>query len=228
MNNQKLSEFIGVVLGDGNIHLKHNRITITGSIEDLYYYQSHVLPIIDELFNITPKLKRRNDRNSYYIYFYSKTVTDYLIKVVGLVRGNKEKASIPLLIVNNTKLYCHFLRGLFDTDGCIKFSRQGKQTNNYPRVQIALKNSPLAINVNNLLLELNFNFSKWHDTRVGNIIYYQISGKKNLERWMKIIKPKNPVHYTKYLYWKRFGYYIPKSTLNFRIEALNLNTTSLH
>jgi hypothetical protein len=33
----------------------------------------------------------------------------------------------------------------------------------------------------------------------------------------------NPVHYSKYEFWQKFGHYIPKSSLKSRREALTLN-----
>ena len=119
-NYRKLAEFLGIILGDGNLNKKSNCITIVGSLEDFYYHKNHVVPLIKSLFDINPKLRKRNDRNAYYIDFNSKNTMNYLTKVVGLVRGNKVNAEIPKIIINNERLIPHFLRGLFDTDGCLK------------------------------------------------------------------------------------------------------------
>ncbi|PIZ51866.1 hypothetical protein COY27_02160 [Candidatus Woesearchaeota archaeon CG_4_10_14_0_2_um_filter_33_13] len=220
--NSKISEIAGIVLGDGHIHTKHNLITITGSIEDLDYYQNHVCKIINTKFNVNPKIKRRNDRNSYYIMIYSKGLINYLTNKMGLKRGSKDTAEVPQIISSNKKLIPYFLRGLFDTDGCIKFSKQGSNLNYYPRVQIALKKSPLAYQLAELFKTLNFNYGTWEENRFNGIVYYQISGKENLEKWFKEISPKNQVHLTKHLFWKKFGYCPPKSTLKFRKSRLLL------
>ena len=50
---EKYAELLGVISGDGHVHKKENRITITGSDEDIYYYLSYVLPIVNELLDIT-------------------------------------------------------------------------------------------------------------------------------------------------------------------------------
>ena len=113
MDLKKLAELIGILQGDGNIHKKSNCVTIVGSLEDLDYYKDHVIPLIKSLFPIGPKLRRRNDRNAYYIDFNSKEVVIYLTKFIGLVRGNKVNARIPKIIKRNQKLMLHFLRGLF-------------------------------------------------------------------------------------------------------------------
>ncbi|PIN79659.1 hypothetical protein COV16_03080 [Candidatus Woesearchaeota archaeon CG10_big_fil_rev_8_21_14_0_10_34_8] len=73
MNNTKgLAEIIGIILGDGHLHKKSNKITIVGSLEDFYYYKFHVIPLIRSIFVCNPKIRKRNDKNAYYIDFNSK------------------------------------------------------------------------------------------------------------------------------------------------------------
>ncbi len=221
MNKELLAELIGIILGDGNLHKKSNCITITGSLEDLHYYELIVIPLFQDLFSKIPKLRKRNDRNSYYLQLENKTIFDILLSC-GLRRGNKtENASIPQFIISNKKLIKHFLRGLFDTDGCLKFSKQSRNTYYYPRIQIGLKESALSLGIRALLKKLEFNFSQYKDKK--DLIYYQISGKKNLEKWMREIGSNNPVHKTKYLVWKKQGFYMPKSSLESRLKTLDLN-----
>jgi hypothetical protein len=224
MNNvQKLAEFIGILLGDGNLHKKSDCITIVGSLEDFYYYTGYVIPLIKSLFNGNPKLRKRNDRNSYYIDFNSKETMDYLTKDIGLIRGNKINAKVPSMIIENRRLIPPFLRGLFDTDGCLKFSKQTRNENYYPRIQYCFRDSKFTWQVKNLLDRINLAFCSWEDNRHNKTIFFQMSGSKNLEKWMEIVNSNNYVHKSKYLFWKKFGHYQPKSSLISRVEALNLN-----
>ena len=218
--NEDMAELAGIILGDGHIHKKHNLITIVGSIEDLDYYQERVIPLFQLLFNKKPVLKKRNDSNAYYLMIYSKQILNFLVNEVGLKRGSKEKSSLPNKIISNEKLTPHLLRGLFDTDGCIKFSKQSKNINYYPRIQIALRHSPIASELKELFKTLDFSYGTWEESRFNRIIFYQISGEINAKRWFKEISPKNPVHTTKYQFWKKFGHHIPKSTLEFRKSHL--------
>jgi len=222
-NYRKLAEFLGIILGDGNLNKKSNCITIVGSLEDFYYHKNYVIPLIKSLFNVNPKLRKRNDRNAYYIDFNSKHIMNYLTKVVGLIRGNKVNAEIPKIIVNNERLIPHFLRGLFDTDGCLKFSKQTKNKNYYPRIQLAFRDSKFAWQVKELLEKSKFNIGVWKDNRFNGAVFFQVSGKNNLEKWMMTVNSNNLVHKTKYLFWKKVGYYQPKSSLESRLRALNLN-----
>jgi hypothetical protein len=220
--DEKLAEFIGIVLGDGHLHTKHNCITIFGSLDDIYYYELNVIPLIKSLFNIIPKLKRSNHRNSYYIYFYSKEIMDFLINL-GMKRGNKINARIPKFIKQNKKLIPAFIKGLFDTDGYLKFSKQTRPKHYYPRIRLAFGMSKFTKDIGILIRKLKFNHSSWEEDKGRGLLYYEISGKENLEKWMTIINPHNLVHKTKYLLWKKRGYHIIKSSLKSRLKALNLN-----
>ena len=142
--NEELAEFFGILLGDGNLNKSSNCITIVGSLEEVDYYNSYVIPIIRSLFEVKPKLRYRRDRNAIYIDFNSKRVMDYLTNSIGLVRGSKVNAHVPSLIKNDISLILPFLRGLFDTDGCFKFSKQTSQKNYYPRIQFCFSDTPFA------------------------------------------------------------------------------------
>ena len=218
----ELAELVGIILGDGHLHTKFNRITIVGSLEDYYYYKKRVMPLFEELFGIRPILKRRNDRNAYYLRLEKKEIFEIFTKEIGLIRGNKKNAHVPQCILRNRELLLFFLRGLFDTDGCLKFSMQNKNLNYYPRVRLAFKKSKFAKEIGIAIRKLDFNLGAWEESRINGLLAYEISGKNNLARWFGLIKPSNPVHISKYLFWKKFGHYIPKSTLKQRLKALNL------
>ena len=55
-NSKNLAELIGIIMGDGHLHKKQNKITIVGSLEDFYYYKYHVIPLIKSLFDVNPRM----------------------------------------------------------------------------------------------------------------------------------------------------------------------------
>ncbi len=55
------------------------------------------------------------------------------------------------------------------------------------------------------------------DSRLSS---YQISSKNNLNYWFNIVRPKNPIHITKYLIWKKFGYCPQNTTVYQRLKML--------
>ncbi|MDP3733965.1 MAG: LAGLIDADG family homing endonuclease [Nanoarchaeota archaeon] len=209
--NENVAELVGIILGDGHLHTKQYLITIVGGLEDLNYYEKRVIPLFQSLFCKIPTLRKRNDSNAYYLMIYSKDIFNFLLNDIGMRRGIKKESSVPDIIFSDKNLMRAFVRGLFDTDGCLKFSKQGRNINYYPRVQIALRKSPLANQLADLFKILDFPYGSWTESRFSGIVFYQISGKKNTERWFKEISPQNEVHTTKYEFWKKLGYYAKNS-----------------
>ncbi len=217
----KLAELVGIILGDGHMHSTCNSLTIVGSLEDLNYYKQNVISLFYDLFGLKPTIRKRNSENAYYLQLENKEVFKFLMNDIGLIRGNKKNARIPKFILENKKLIPFFLRGLFDTDGCLKFSKQTRNKNYYPRLQFCFRDTFFAKQVKPLLENEGFSVGFWKENRYNGLVFYQISGKENLEAWMNKINPRNMVHVTKYLFWKKHGFYIPKSSLKFILNALN-------
>ncbi|MBW2981850.1 hypothetical protein KY343_03120 [Candidatus Woesearchaeota archaeon] len=222
---KEIAELCGAILGDGHLHAKHNKITITGSLEDIYYYKERLIPLFAKYFNGNIYLRKRKDKNSYYFWIENKNIINFFLKI-GFKRGNKSKSGIPLIFKNKSKFTCSFIRGLFDTDGCLKFSKQTKDYHYYPRIRLAFQESPLIYDLKIVLDNLNFKYGFSVDKRFGTACF-EISGKDNLKKWMRLIGMNNPVHKSKYLFWKKFGKYIPYSTLSQRLKALNLNIVNI-
>jgi hypothetical protein len=219
--NSEMVELLGIILGDGHLHTKQNSITIVGSLGDYNYYVNNVIPLFKKLFLSEPKLRRRNDRNSYYLTLTNKNVMNYLTQKMGLKRGKKLNPCVPKFIFNSKKFACCFLKGLFDTDGSIKFSKQARNLPYYPRIRISARESEMAKEIGILLKICGFNYGLSIDNRFGNNLHtYEISGMKNADRWFKLIKPNNSVHKTKYSVWKSQGYYLPMS-LSERVKFIN-------
>tara|TARA_Y100000310_G_scaffold341118_1_gene439230 strand:+ start:391 stop:1074 length:684 start_codon:yes stop_codon:yes gene_type:complete len=219
----KLFELFGVIYGDGHVHTTENRITITGSLEDFYYYSYYLKPLILSLFNVNVNIRKDKVKNSYRLVFENKSVFNKILSY-GLKRG-KKVGLIPFNLSNSEEIIA-FLRGLFDTDGSLKFSKQSKDYNYYPRIQFAFLASPFSENLGSLFSRLGFNYSRWYSKR-DNEYYYHISGKENLIKWFQLVGFSNLVHLSKYLFWLKKGFYVPRSTLDDRLKALDLKIEDL-
>ena len=128
--NNKTVELAGLIAGDGYLHKSCNRIIVTGSLDDLYYYENYIIPIFIKSFNITPKLYKRKGKNAYDLQIENKNVFSFFVNELGMIRGSKKnRVLIPDKIIKNKEFSKNFIRGLFDTDGCLKFSKQTKNLN---------------------------------------------------------------------------------------------------
>ena len=221
----ELSELIGIILGDGHMHTFCNRIYISGSLFDELYYKNRVSFLFDSLFNLKPKIYKRSDRNSYILQVENKKVFNFLVFDLGLLRGRKKlRASIPNFIINNERLFPFLLRGLFDTDGSFKFSKQNKGYAYYPRIRLSSQESPMIEQIKYCLSVLGFNYGFYINSKKGNIVYiFEISGKKNFFKWMDTVGSLNLVHFTKFLIWKKFGYYDKSQSFYERCSLLNID-----
>jgi len=228
--NKFTAELCGIILGDGHMHKTANSITIAGGIDDLLYFQQRVIPLFRKCFpNVNPRIHRLKRKQAYHLIVENKAIFHFFLSHFGLKRGRKDDAHIPGIVVSNPTLTPHFVRGLFDTDGCFKFSKQHKTYAYYPRIRFAFMDSPLAHELQILLSKIGFIPRKSVRPNHGyvtdkNLAQYEISGQNALERWMRIVKPANPVQVTKYLFWKKYGYHVQYMTLSDRLSWINGQT----
>lgn len=117
--SQSLAEFFGVMLGDGGINNLWQANITMNSIEDAEY-SLYVKKLIEDLFGISPTVRKRKGRNAVVISAASTTLVDFLVEK-GLPRGNKlEKGvCIPDWILKKRSYRVACIRGLMDTDGCL-------------------------------------------------------------------------------------------------------------
>ena len=143
--NNETAELAGLIAGDGYLHKDYNRIIITGSLDDIYYYKNYINLKFIKNFKIKPHIYKRNNKNAYDLQIENKEVFSFFTNKLGMIRGSKKnRVLIPDKIFKNKEFSKRFIRGLFDTDGCLKFSKQTKDFNYYPRIQIYCHKSPMC------------------------------------------------------------------------------------
>lgn len=211
IDNNKLLEFYGILMGDGCLskflndgYLKKS-ITISGnSKKDLEYFQNYLIPLIKDLFKIETKIKFRKHVNCIDIYFLNQDFFDYLADF-GFPVGKKGQISIPESInyLPKEKLN-HLIRGIFDTDGCI--SARKDEGYKYPQIVISSSSEPLKLQLKDLLVNQGFpvylhNFD------------LRIKGNKNFKKWFDLIGSNNPRNINKYKEWLETCKIIPKTGL---------------
>ncbi len=200
--SEELAEFVGIILGDGNIFSyrkrKNNRtisvyeIRICGhSKDDKNYLIDFVVPLCQQLFNIEPSIHFHENKNEVYIKLTGKEIVEFLSNI-GLRPGNKIKnqLSIPKWIWSNKNFLKACLRGLFDTDGSIYELKP-----HWPGIlQISFKNrnTRLLNDVRRALLICGFKVS----SVTGDRIY--ITKQREVDRFFREIGLNNPKHTIKY------------------------------
>jgi len=232
----ELAEACGIHAGDGYLRDdgKRRELDISGSIEEKEYYDEHVVPLFEKLFNIKIKPRIFPSRNTYGFVIRDKRIIKFFHEL-GFPYGAKSTiVKIPNVILKSKDkmLYSKFLRGLFDTDGNINFRRSyglkysvfKKEHHHYPRIDISVVSKYLVTDLIFLLKELGFRFyyhiynpKKINEKEKHRI---EINGSEQINKWVRIISMKNNVKFSRYLIWKKFGFCRPHTDLEQRKAIL--------
>ena len=147
--DEKLAEFIGIMLGDGSIGIyntkvgnkikKHHVVKVTLDSRNKQYID-YVSNLMKEVLDVEPRIHFKKKENAVDIGTFRKDVQDYILNEIGLKISPKwDKMEIPEKFMKK-ELYPYILRGLFDTDGSVTiFNNNGTK---YPRIEIKICPSP--------------------------------------------------------------------------------------
>lgn len=181
--NEKFAEFIGAYLGDGTLTPYFLRIS-GDSIYDTRYYD-YLRKLVQELFAISPSIRKEKNKNTISLTIYSKTLCSFLNNNLKLNYGDKirNKTVIPKQIISEDKLAIACLRGLMDTDGSV--SRRGRNGEQFC-IQFSNYNKPLldqVIFLGKKLEVFTFFEKKGAGSNSWNSIlkYFKIVGSSNLK-----------------------------------------------
>lgn len=189
MRDELLAEFVGIILGDGNISDYAVRITLD-SIADKDYIE-YVSKLIIKLFDIKPKILKHKKYRAVDVVMYRRNIVDFCISL-GLKVGDKIKqgVDIPEWIKQNTEYSKACVRGLVDTDGCVfrhSYIVNGKKYS-YIKIAFTSKNLSILDSVKRILINLGFHVritKDSNDVRIENKIdinkYLNIIGTSNLK-----------------------------------------------
>lgn len=217
-------EFLGIVIGDGCLlyYPKHHiyGLEITGNpYEEQDYYQE-IKKFIENKFDLkvrvyTRKLKKGNGLK---LVCYGKRLADWL-KVHGIKRKKTYFTSIPSHLLD-WKFSKFIIKGIFETDGSIYFSKSKKHPYpTYPRLEICTASLKLAGQIVSILNDNGFKAKSYIK---HNTITIYMSGENMINKWKKEIGFAGLKNHTKYDLWKKFGFYIPRISLQERLALLSV------
>jgi len=206
VKKERFCEFFGALLGDGCISQfvskgrLYKTIRLEGNkINDYFYLNRIIKPIIFELFNKKVNVKPRKDNNSIHIYFKSKEIFDFLI-TLGFPVGVKNNLKIPNIFLGlRWQKLKHLILGILDTDGCLHFTKNNKNKNWYPSIEIRSSSEILLFQLYKILKKQGFT----PYIRETHLFLY---GKQNIEKWYNEIGFNNIRHLSKFIFWKEYGF----------------------
>jgi len=197
--NKKLSELIGIIIGDGNIYynpkLRKYYFEITGDPKLERSYFEYISNLVQEIIHKKPSI-RIQDRGLK-LRLYSKEFIEFLIKKLNFPYGKKsEIITIPKKI-NNWNLLKYCIRGITDTDGSLFLSK--KENNlNYPSIEISTNSKFLALQIQKSLKnKYRVCFRKFSKIGINDKYVVSVNGVIMVKKWIREIGFSNKRKLTK-------------------------------
>ncbi|MDO8480999.1 MAG: LAGLIDADG family homing endonuclease, partial [Nanoarchaeota archaeon] len=198
MNPQE-AELIGAHVGDGTLYKTAWSLVweLRGDLKEREYYEDYLVPLLKSVFGEEFPVKFRSGGPNGCLGFQlaRKSVTGWFLKQ-GFFPGKKSRTvRIPEKVMQGSPdIQYGFIRGLFDTDGCLWFDQKGRR-NCYPQLEVCSASPLLIEDLCCLLNRIPLRHYTWISRESTHI---RITGELNLHFWMRNIRPGNPKHSNKY------------------------------
>lgn len=183
---EELAEEIGMHLGDGTLSAKKHYFSVRGDIKEEAYYANFVLPLYKKIYNLDLKLLKKYNVCGFEIS--SKGLYEFKSKTLGFVSGEKaHRIKIPEQIIqsNDKGIFAAFLRGVFDTDGCVYIVKKKK----YPSVSITITSKKAITQITKMLEKMGF--APYLSLKNYSVTLY---GTHRVKKWFDEIGSHNPKH----------------------------------
>ena len=143
-NSSILAELCGILAGDG--HIGEYQITVTTNTDTDIEHAQYVKLLFEKLFNVPVSILKRRNKNACVVVVSSKEVSRFFISK-GLVKGHKIHGGLkmPLWISSTQRYKLAFMKGLFDTDGCVYIDMHKINGRKYKNIGMAFTNRSLPL-----------------------------------------------------------------------------------
>jgi intein/homing endonuclease len=201
---EELAELVGIMYGDGCMTNKHNytyRISIFCNKKKDREHAFYIKKIFVNNFDIIPKETINDKKSDLTLYVLSKSLTIYFNKILQIPYSPKILTNIPSYIKEHQPYLKAFLRGLFDTDGCVTYQRDKGYI--YPLVKIITKHKLFAQDIKESLINLGIKaFICRKKDKKGNLGYDIVVRNKRCIKFFEIIGSNNPRNIKKWGCWE--------------------------
>ena len=186
---------MGILFGDG--HVSKYQVSITTNSKTDKAHALFIKELIKDLFGISAKLKYYANENTVVVVASSKALAEFLNRH-GMPVGNKlqKGLSIPIWILSNALYQKAFIRGLFDTDGCIYVDVHKINKKIYKHFGLAITSYAEELLNDVIKMLQSLGFSPTHRTSQKSLF---IRKQDEIVRFFQEIGTNNPKHYKRYL-----------------------------
>ena len=187
-----LAELLGILAGDGHVGVYQVTVT-TNSLTDKEHAK-YVKSLLEGLFKVPASILFKKGKNACVVVVSSKEVCRFLVKQ-GLVAGHKIRGrlAMPEWIKAKKTYRTAFVRGLFDTDGCVYVDIHRIRGRVYKNVGMAFTNRslPLLADFRRTLTDLGFSPTQKTQYTVF------LRREKEIKWYFNLIGSSNPKHLQK-------------------------------
>jgi LAGLIDADG-like domain len=196
----ELAEFIGIMIGDGNVN--NYQASISLNRESDKEYADYVTDLASGLFGVGVTRQDRVASGCYVLVMSSVELTDYLVSM-GLPRGDKIAGglTIPQWILDDERYLVACIRGIFDTDGSVyqETHHYNQKQYSYCRVALVSHSPPLRDIVNASLSRLGI------ASKIRNNRSVCIERFTDVTQYFKIVGSSNQKHLNRFAVFGRVG-----------------------
>ncbi|VVB81732.1 LAGLIDADG-like domain protein [uncultured archaeon] len=191
--DQALAELLGIMCGDGCLSSSKSQVKYYiycsgNSLKDDDYMERYVPNLFYKVFGKLVNSHKRKDENTIFIKFSDKEMFKRFQELEIPVGKKYSLLKIPDFVLKSKCRQLAFVRGLFDTDGCVILSKQHRTQAYYPRIEIKSKNYSFLNSV--MLLLKNHGFTGSVSRNADNY-RLEVAGFKNLTLWRSVIGSSN-------------------------------------
>lgn len=187
--NRSFAEFVGAVIGDGNIYdKKPYYVELCGDPKLDLDYMEKMSKLLNNKFSFKNNLKVRG--GGLRLRINNKALVE-LLKDIGIPTGADKfsKVSIPKIFLSDCELTSSCVRGVFDTDGCVFYDMRKIYKQPYIRICLHMKNRKLLKQIRNILN------SKGINAKLNSQGYnLSINGEQEVNKFLRNIGFSNKRH----------------------------------
>ena len=189
-----LAELLGIMIGDGHLSVYQVSVT-TNSITDLEHAE-FVKKLFVKLFSLPVSISEKRFENAVNVVVSSKNLVGFLHSC-GMPIGNKidNGLAVPIWIFKNIQFQKAFIRGLFDTDGCIYLDKHKIKNKIYNHVGWTITSYASKLREGIIAILVNLDFSPTH-TSSQKSVFLRRQGE--IKRYFSEIGSHNPKHLIRY------------------------------
>lgn len=206
----ELAEETGLHIGDGSMNFYRRGKAPKGFyslrghiIDDREHYEERIKELYKNIYNLRIPIREMPVTGVFGFQIWSDPLVVFKNKILDLPLGKKLNVKIPSQFFEKEEFLISVVRGIYDTDGNLYLEKKNRKL--YPRIGITNVSQELSLQIKKILNGLSIRTTMYIDTKKpknwNSLYHIETRGVEMLEKFFRIIEPKNPKHIKKREYF---------------------------